>query len=255
MQTQLNAVGGDGSGTVNGTAFVIDQAENAQLDGPVIDAAAVVGGMPGQGLSWFLNGERMDQTAFPGTGAAGWQNLYPTLKAGRTWALRIESDASGASRLDDLDISPAPGNPNAEIGIQSVGPVFLSDRLHFSSLEDPAPTGLADRDLKEGGTVRISNSGAEPLVIEGPELTGISIPARRSSTGRSASVRMILPKPSGSFSWQPSQRNCPRATFAAGGAAMVADGPDGLSADRVAMADQDDTRCPRICPIGSSATT
>ena len=58
--------------------------------------------------------------------------------------------------------------------MQSLDPAYLDNRLHFSFLEDPdavAPDD-ADRDFKDSGTVRISNTGTEPLTFTESELDG-----------------------------------------------------------------------------------
>ncbi|MEQ1941290.1 carbohydrate-binding protein [Mesorhizobium sp. VNQ89] len=139
-----------------------------------LDAAANANAANGQGLTWFLNGVEIDETDFPGIGLAGEESVYLTLTAGTQYQIKIVSDAPGAAGIDYLDVSPAPGNPNADIGIQSLDPAYLDNRLHFSFLEDPdavAPDD-ADRDFKDSGTVRISNTGTEPLTFTETELTG-----------------------------------------------------------------------------------
>ena len=112
--------------------------------------------------------------------------MLPHIEAGVQYQIKIVSDAPGAAGIDYLDVSPAPGNVNADIAVQSLDPAYLDNRLHFSFLENPdavAPDD-ADRDFKESGTVRISNSGTEPLTFTETKLTGPFVLAnRRSSMG------------------------------------------------------------------------
>lgn len=164
----------DGSAqTINGSTveffFTVD------ADGVYkLDTAANANAADGQGLTWFLNGVEVDESAFPGTGAAGEQSVYLELEAGTQYRMRIVSDAPGASALDYLDISPAPGDANADIGVQSLDPAYFDNRLHFSYLENPdaVDPDAADRDFKDTGTVRISNTGTEPLSFIDYELAG-----------------------------------------------------------------------------------
>ena len=139
-----------------------------------LDLAANAGAPDGQGLTVLLNGQEVGDEAFPGTGEAGESTVYLDLKAGTEYTLRVVSDAPGASALDYLDVRPAPGNANADIGIQSLDPTYRDDRLHFSYLENPAESDGTgnDRDFKESGTVRISNTGSEPLEVLDVDLTG-----------------------------------------------------------------------------------
>ncbi|MGM0560076.1 MAG: carbohydrate-binding protein [Pseudomonadota bacterium] len=161
----------DGSAnTVNGS--VVDFYFTVDADGIYkLDTAANSGATNGQGLSWFLNGVEFDESDFPGAGETGEESAYIQLTAGEEYQLRIVSDAPGANGLDYLDIQPAPGNANADIEVQSLDPAYLDNRLHFSYLENP--NGSApDRDFKDSGTVRISNSGSETLDILEAELSG-----------------------------------------------------------------------------------
>lgn len=139
-----------------------------------LDSAANASAANGQGLTWFLNGVEVDDGAFPGVGQAGEQSIYVELQAGTQYKVRIVSDAPGASGLDYLDVNPAPGNPNADIAIQSLDPAYFDDRLHFSYLQNPSavdPTATA-RDMKDSGTVRITNTGTEPLTFTDFEIDG-----------------------------------------------------------------------------------
>ncbi|MCJ8521156.1 hypothetical protein ABID21_004205 [Pseudorhizobium tarimense] len=164
----------DGSAqTINGSTveffFTVD------ADGVYkLDTAANANAADGQGLTWFLNGVEVDESAFPGTGAAGEQSVYLELEAGTQYRIRIASDAPGASALDYLDISPAPGNANADIAVQSLDPAYFENRLHFSYLENPdaVDPDAPDRDFKDTGTVRISNTGTEPLSVIDYEIDG-----------------------------------------------------------------------------------
>ncbi|WP_283206248.1 CBM35 domain-containing protein, partial [Methylobacterium gregans] len=166
--------------TQNGSAHVVNGSAvefffTVSADGVYkIDTAANANAANGQGLTWLLNGVAVDESAFPGVGTAGETSVYLELKAGTEYRLRIVSDAPGASALDYLDIGRAPGNPNADIAVQSLDPAFFDNRLHFSFLEDPdfvAPDA-ADRDFKASGTVRITNTGTEALTLTDHELSG-----------------------------------------------------------------------------------
>jgi hypothetical protein len=137
-----------------------------------LDVAANVGATNGQGLTWYLNGAEIDESAFPGTGEAGEESVYVELTAGEEYQLRVVSDAPGANGLDYLDLSPINGNANADISIDSLDPTFLNDRLQFSYLENPNGVGAGDRDFKDSGTVRISNTGTEPLEVLEADLSG-----------------------------------------------------------------------------------
>ncbi|MBC9205572.1 carbohydrate-binding protein [Roseomonas aerophila] len=140
----------------------------------VIDLAANAGAPNGQGLTLYLNGVIVESLAFPGAGTIGESSTYLQLEAGEQYQLRVVSNAPGASSLDYLDLRPMPSNANADIAIQSMDPGFFDNRLHFSYLEDPDavnPAAVA-RDFKESGTVRISNTGTEPLSFLAADLDG-----------------------------------------------------------------------------------
>ena len=138
-----------------------------------LDVAANANAADGQSLTYFLNGVEIDDTDFPGIGEAGEESVYVELKAGTNYQLRVVSDTPGASALDYLDISPAGGNPNADIEIESLDPAYFENRLHFSYLEDPdAVSPGSPRDFKDEGTVRITNTGSETLDVSGYKLTG-----------------------------------------------------------------------------------
>ena len=139
-----------------------------------LDLAANAGAPNGTGLRLFLNGVAVEELAFPGVGTVGEQTAYLQLTQGTDYQLRVFSNAPGASAIDYLDVRRAPGNANADIAVQSLDPAFLDNRLHFSFLENP--DGVApddpDRDFKDTGTVRISNTGTEALTLTDYELTG-----------------------------------------------------------------------------------
>lgn len=163
----------DGSAhTVNGST--VDFYFTVDADGTYkLDVAANANAVNGQSLKWFLNGVEVDISAFPGAGTAGEESVYLALEAGENYQLRIVSNAPGANGLDYLDIQPAPGNPNADIAVQSLDAAYFDDRLHFSYIEDPdAVEPGAPRDFKDTGTVRLSNTGTEPLTISDYQLTG-----------------------------------------------------------------------------------
>jgi len=74
--------------------------------------------------------------------------------------------------------------------VQSLDAAFAPDRLHFSWIDDPSETrgDGVDRDVKESGAFRLTNTSAEavtilgagldgPFVIDGPALAGRTIPA------------------------------------------------------------------------------
>ena len=139
-----------------------------------LDLAANAGAANGGTLRLFLNGAAIEEVTFPGAGTAGERTVYVNLEAGTSYDLRVLSTAPGANALDYLDVRRAPGNPNADIAVQSLDPAFHDNRLHFSYMEDPdaiAPDD-ADRDFKDSGTVRITNTGTETLTLTDHDLTG-----------------------------------------------------------------------------------
>ncbi|HWK63935.1 MAG TPA: carbohydrate-binding protein [Rhizobiaceae bacterium] len=175
----------DGSGRIeleaqDGSAHIVNGSTvefyfTVDADGVYkIDAAANANAANGQGLTWYLNGVRVDESDFPGVGLAGEESVYLTLEAGTQYQIKIVSDAPGAAGIDYLDVSPAPGNANADIAVQSLDPAYLDDRLHFSFLENPSAVDpdAPPRDFKDSGTVRISNTGTEPLTFTEAELSG-----------------------------------------------------------------------------------
>ncbi|GHC72866.1 carbohydrate-binding protein [Limoniibacter endophyticus] len=168
---ELEATDGSAN-TVNGST--VDFYFTVNADGVYkIDTAANLNATNGQGLRWFLNGVEVDTSPFPGAGTAGEESVYLTLQAGQNYQLRVISNAPGANGLDYLDIQPAPGNPNAEVTIHSLDAAYFDDRLHFSYLENPdAVSPGSPRDFKDDGTVRISNTGTEPLTVTDYQLTG-----------------------------------------------------------------------------------
>ncbi|WP_043361989.1 putative Ig domain-containing protein [Belnapia sp. F-4-1] len=132
------------------------------------DLAANAGALNGQGLNLYLNGALVENMAFP---TAGEQTVFLELDAGTQYQLRVVSNAPGANAIDYLDIRPMAANPNADIAVQSLDPAYFDNRLHFSYLENP--NGSApNRDFKESGTVRISNTGTEALSVLGAEING-----------------------------------------------------------------------------------
>lgn len=165
---------GDGSAnTINGS--VVDFYFTVDADGIYkLDTAANANATNGQGLTWYINGVAVDASSFPGIGDAGEESIYVELEAGTQYQIRIVSDAPGANGLDYLDIGPAPGNANADIEILSLDAAYLTNRLHFSYLENPDAVNpdAPDRDFKDSGTVRISNSGTETLEILEATITG-----------------------------------------------------------------------------------
>ena len=148
-----------------------------------LDVAANAGAPDGAGLTFLLNGVEIGSDDFPGQGDAGEETVFAELQAGTEYKLTVVSDQPGASALDYLDVRAAPGDPNADIEIQSLDPTFYANRLHFSWLDNPDAAADSDRDFKESATVQISNSGTEPSWRS----------ARRRSPGRSSSP---IPAPS-----------------------------------------------------------
>ncbi|CAM0554349.1 hypothetical protein EHLJMEHL_04445 [Vreelandella titanicae] len=136
-----------------------------------LDLAANAGAPDGGALTLLLNGQPVDEMSFPGVGEAGEQSAYIELQAGLTYNLRVVSTADGVDEIDYLDISPAPGNPDADIGIQSNDAAYYSDRLHFSYLENDSASN-PNRDYKEDATVTISNTGTNELVFIDTDLDG-----------------------------------------------------------------------------------
>ena len=144
-------------------------------DGPyALDVAANAGAPDGAGLRFVLNGQEIGRDAFPGQGDAGEETVYAALEAGTQYKLTVISDAPGASALDYLDLRPAPGDADADVEIRSLDPTFLSNRLHFSFIENPAEADGSGnpREFKSTGQVEISNSGTAELRILEAELTG-----------------------------------------------------------------------------------
>ncbi|WP_430468649.1 carbohydrate-binding protein [Vreelandella titanicae] len=136
-----------------------------------LDLAANAGAPDGGALTLLLNGQPVDEMSFPGVGEAGEQSAYIELQAGLTYNLRVVSTADGVDEIDYLDISPAPGDPDAGIGIQSNDAAYYSDRLHFSYLENDSASN-PNRDYKEDATVTISNTGTNELVFIDADLDG-----------------------------------------------------------------------------------
>ncbi|WP_052384029.1 carbohydrate-binding protein [Litchfieldella xinjiangensis] len=137
-----------------------------------LDLAANAGASDGGNLTLLLNGQPLDQMGYPGVGDDGELSTYVELQAGIQYNLRVVSQADGANEIDYLDLSPAPGDPDADIGIESGDAAYFSDRLHFNYLENNSASN-PDRDYKESGTVVISNTGTSELSfidadVEGP---------------------------------------------------------------------------------------
>ncbi|MDH2328263.1 CBM35 domain-containing protein [Cereibacter sp. SYSU M97828] len=182
-QEPINAAGDpaaiDGSGrieleTTDGSADVVgptmsDFFFTVAEDGLYkLDTAANAGAPNGGTLGWYLNGVQVGSTGFP---TAGETSVFTELKAGTEYQLRLISSAPGANALDYLDIAQQAGD-GGKLAIQSLDPAFFDDRLHFSWLENAVMPGQANRDMKDEGTVRISNSGTEPLAILSATLGG-----------------------------------------------------------------------------------
>ena len=137
-----------------------------------LDVAANAGAPDGAGLRFLLDGQEIGRDAFPGQGDAGEETVFATLKAGTNYKLTVISDRPGASALDYLDVRAAPGDPNADIEVQSLEPHFVGERLHFSFLQNDSSSN-PDRSFKDSAFVEISNSGTSPLefrdaTIDGP---------------------------------------------------------------------------------------
>jgi hypothetical protein len=127
-----------------------------------LDTAMNANGSNGGALTWTLNGTALETTAFPGVGTAGEQSVYALLEAGQTYRLQLNSANPGADDLDYLDVTKAPANANADIGVQSLDPTYFDNRLHFNYLENPVQNGFS-RDYKSTGQVQISNTGTQTL--------------------------------------------------------------------------------------------
>ena len=141
-----------------------------------LDVAANAGAPNGGGLTFLLaaNGGapvQIEDGAFPGVGEAGETTAYIALQAGVQYKLTVNSDQPGANALDYLDVRAAPGDPNADIGIESQDPAYYDNRLHFSWLDNNS--GSADnRDFKENAFVEISNTGSSTLEFFDADVTG-----------------------------------------------------------------------------------
>ncbi|QJF50330.1 carbohydrate-binding protein [Roseobacter ponti] len=103
-------------------------------------------------------------------------NGLVTLDSGITFGqvqavLSIVDDAENTASAE-VEVTIAPeGNPNADIGVQSLDAAFFSDRLHFSYLENNTAVTTA-RDFKDSATVRIENTGSEDLEFLGATVSG-----------------------------------------------------------------------------------
>ena len=141
-----------------------------------LDVAANAGAPNGGGLTFLLaaNGGtpvQIEDGAFPGVGEAGETTAYIALQAGVQYKLTVNSDQPGANALDYLDVRAAPGDPNADIGIESQDPAYYDNRLHFSWLDNN--NGSANnRDFKENAFVEISNTGSSTLEFFDADVTG-----------------------------------------------------------------------------------
>ena len=90
---------------------------------------------------------------------------------GRLYLVTLDR-ATGQSKIILLD--PL-GENDAEIVLDSRDAAFFDDRLHFSHLDivtDPEFRDVPDRNNKDTGVVRISNTGTDPLKFYDVDLTG-----------------------------------------------------------------------------------
>ncbi|WP_346797114.1 carbohydrate-binding protein [Halomonas sp. Bachu 37] len=166
-----------------------------------LDLAANSGSPNGGQLTLLLNGQQIDKMAFPGVGDAGEQSAYVELQAGVSYNLRVISTADGANEIDYLDVSSAPGDPDADIAIQSNDAAYFSDRLHFSYLENNSASS-PNRDYKEDATVTISNTGTNELTFIDVDLDGPFILADPGifngltlAAGESIAVEVLFDRP------------------------------------------------------------
>ncbi|TDX32379.1 putative Ig domain-containing protein [Modicisalibacter xianhensis] len=136
-----------------------------------LDLAANADATDGGQLTLLLNGQPLDEMMFPGVGDAGEESSYVELVAGVSYHLRVVSEADGADDIDYLDISPAPGDPDADIGIQTGDAAYYANRIQFNYLENDSASN-PDRDYKESGTVVISNTGSSELSVIDVDIDG-----------------------------------------------------------------------------------
>ncbi|SHE86800.1 delta endotoxin [Modicisalibacter ilicicola DSM 19980] len=169
-ETRIELESGDTARAVNANTadFYFTVAEDGAYK---LDLAANAGASDGGQLTLLLNGQPLDELSFPGVGDDGEESAFVELEAGVSYNLRVVSSAAGADDIDYLDVSPAPGDPDADIGIQSGDAAHFSDRLHFNYLENNSASN-DDRDFKESGSVVISNTGSADLSIIDADMTG-----------------------------------------------------------------------------------
>ncbi len=134
-----------------------------------LDVAANAGAKGGK-LTFYVNGQKVGETAYPGAGDAGEKTVFAPLQAGQSYQIRIVSEGPGADQLDYLDVRTAPEMAPVA-AIRGTDPVFFEDRLHFSWIDNNS-RAAPNRDYKENGFVEIANNGKSPLEIKGHVLTG-----------------------------------------------------------------------------------
>lgn len=75
--------------------------------------------------------------------------------------------------VDTIAVTVDPfGDPDADIVLDSLDPVFFSDRLHFSYIDEPGENSSTPRQFKDSATLRIHNEGSADLDILDHTLTG-----------------------------------------------------------------------------------
>jgi hypothetical protein len=98
--------------------------------------------------------------------------FHAELEAGVAYALTVALNGADAAALDGLTLRRDEG---AALGIRSLDGAIFADRLHFSAIDDPSdPSGrpVPPRAVKTEATLRLTNDGVAPLIVEGAEIDG-----------------------------------------------------------------------------------
>lgn len=134
------------------------------------DVAANPSAQDGVEIDWTLDSFEFATTDFPTSDQE--VSAFTFLNANQTYTLTLDTLFAGADEFDYLDITAESTSADPTLRIQSLDPTYFDNRLHFSFLEDPVQDGF-ERDFKEDGTVRLTNTGTATLevlsaIINGP---------------------------------------------------------------------------------------
>ncbi|MHB0777600.1 carbohydrate-binding protein, partial [Halomonas sp. WWR20] len=132
-------------------------------------------------LALTVNGTSLGSLAFAGQSNAAendwyYQTTTVALNAGANNIAITAPDANGPN-IDLLQVADepiggsAPGDPDADIALQSNDAGYYADRIHFNYLENNSASN-PDRDYKESGSVVVSNTGTAELSILKADLSG-----------------------------------------------------------------------------------